>query len=123
MKKLPKSTAQRSPCPVATTLDLVGDKWTLLLIRDMGIFGLHRNKEFQEGPEGIPSNILAARLKSLHAHGLIRRVPYQNNPPRYEYHLTKAGEALVPIVKQMARWGSEHVAGVRIPKSVSSQSR
>ena len=116
VKKLPKTTAKRSSCPVATALDVFGDKWTLLLVRDMGIFGRCRNKEFQDGKEGIPTNILANRLKSLQEHGLVQRKPYQNNPPRFEYHLTPAGEELVPIVRSMARWSADHVAGIRIPK-------
>ena len=120
MKKLPRSTARRSPCPIATTLDILGDKWSLLIIRDIGLFGKHRNKEFQDGEEGIPSNILAARLKSLQEHNLIRKQPYQDNPLRYEYHLTPAGEDLLPIIRQIARWGVEHVAGVKIPAPVKS---
>ncbi|MEQ8408101.1 MAG: helix-turn-helix domain-containing protein [Gammaproteobacteria bacterium] len=101
---------------MATALDVFGDKWTLLLIRDMGIFGRTRNKEFQDGKEGIPTNILANRLKSLQEHGLVQRKPYQNNPPRFEYHLTPAGKELIPIVRSMARWSADHVAGIRIPK-------
>ena len=118
MKKLPSSTAKRSSCSIATALDVFGDKWTLLIVRDMGLFGRHRNKEFQASKEGIPSNILANRLKSLQETGLIRKVPYQNNPPRYEYYLTEAGEDLVPIVRAMAQWSAEHVAGIRLPKKV-----
>lgn len=112
---LPNSIAKRSACPVATTLDLVGDKWSLLIIRDIGLFGRHRNKEFQQASEGIPSNILAARLKALQENGLIRKVPYQDKPPRYEYHLTAAGEDLLPIVREMAKWSAAHVNGVKIP--------
>ncbi|MEX2468615.1 MAG: helix-turn-helix domain-containing protein [Pseudohongiellaceae bacterium] len=115
MKKLPRNTARRSPCPVATTLDVVGDKWTLLIVRDLGLFGRHRNKDMQNAREGIPSNILADRLKTLQELGLVRRRRYQDRPPRYEYHLTPAGEDLLPIVRAMARWGAEHVAGIRIP--------
>ena len=115
MKKLPKSTSKRSPCPVATTLDVIGDKWSLLIIRDIGIYDLHRNKEFQERREGIPSNILASRLKALHKSGLLRKQRYQSNPPRYEYHLTEAGEALLPVVREMALWSANNVAGIRLP--------
>lgn len=115
-KTLPSSTAKRGPCPVATALDLVGDKWTLLIVRDIGFFGRHRNKDFQEGVENIPSNILASRLKMLVEKKLVRKTPYQNNPVRYEYHLTEAGEDLLPIVKAMAKWGADHVAGTRLPR-------
>ena len=117
MKKLPRTTAKRSKCAIATALDVFGDKWTLLIVRDIGIFGCHRNKQFQESNERIPSNILADRLKSLHEAGLIRKVPYQSNPIRYEYYLTEAGKDLVPIALAMAQWSAEHVAGIRTPSS------
>lgn len=122
MKKLPKTTAKRSPCPVATALDVVGDKWSLLIVRDIGIFGYHRNKDFQDRREGIPTNILASRLKSLHESGLLRKELYQSNPPRYEYHLTEAGEGLLPVVREMARWSVENVAGIRMPKTTKRAS-
>ncbi|MFM1895704.1 MAG: hypothetical protein RLZZ385_778 [Pseudomonadota bacterium] len=115
MKKLPHATAKRSLCPIATALDVFGDKWSLLLIRDIGLFRRHRYKEFLLGAEGIPTNILAARLKSLQASGIVRKRRYQAHPPRYEYHLTQAGEDLVPIIKSMARWSAQHVSGIRIP--------
>ena len=123
MKKLPKTTAKRSPCPVATALDVVGDKWSLLIVRDIGFFGYHRNKDFQNRREGIPTNILAARLKSLHNSGLLRKERYQSNPPRYEYHLTPAGEALLPVVREMARWSAENVAGIRLPNKTRAAPR
>lgn len=113
--KLDKALARRSTCPIATALDVVGDKWTLLLIRDMGLFDKHRNKDFQAAAEGIPSNILANRLRRLVAAGLVEKRPYQERPPRDEYHLTPAGEALLPAVRELARWSAEHVSGVRLP--------
>lgn len=115
MNKLPKTTARRSTCPIATTLDLVGDKWSLLIVRDIGLFGKYRNKDFQEGKEGIPSNILASRLIHLVENGILEKRLYQSNPPRYEYYLTPHGEGLVPIVKSLAKWGVAHIAGVKIP--------
>lgn len=115
-KKLPRSISERGPCPVSTALDVVGDKWTLLIIRDIGFFGRHRNKDFQQGVENIPSNILASRLKMLLENKLIRRTPYQNNPVRYEYFLTEAGEDFLPVVRAMAKWGADHVAGTRMPR-------
>ena len=109
---------QRSDCPIASTLDVVGDKWTLLLIRDIGLFGKHRNKDFQEAEEGIPSNILASRLKQLVDQGLVKKRLYQERPPRYEYHLTKRGEELLPVIKSMAKWGVRNIDGVRIPSAL-----
>ena len=113
MPKLPRTCSKRSACPVATTLDLVGDKWSLLIVRDIGLFGKHRNKDFQEGEERIPSNILANRLAMLVQHGILDKKLYQGNPPRYEYHLTSKGKDLIPIVRALARWSRTHVEGVR----------
>ena len=119
MKKLPRTTSKRTNCPIATTLDIVGDKWTLLIIRDIGLFDKHRNKDFQDAKEGIPTNILADRLKLLVANKLVEKRLYQSNPPRYEYYLTPAGEALIPVVKSMAIWASQHVSGMKIPLQVA----
>lgn len=106
---------RRSDCPIATTLDIVGDKWTLLLVRDIGLFGKHRNKDFQGADERIPSNILANRLKQLVEQGLIDKRLYQEHPPRYEYHLTKSGRELLPVIKSMAKWGIANIDGVKVP--------
>ena len=105
----------RSTCPIAATLDVVGDKWTLLIIRDIGRFGKHRNKDFQAADEGIPTNILADRLKRLVAAGLVEKRRYQERPPRFEYHLTRRGRDLLPVLKAMAKWGERHVPGTRMP--------
>ena len=118
MPKLNESVSKRSHCPIATTLDVVGDKWTLLVVRDIGLFNKHRNKDFQEAGEGIPTNILANRLKSLVKYGLVEKRIYQNNPPRYEYHLTDSGKGLLPVIRAMAVWAEEYIENVRIPGNV-----
>ncbi len=110
------SVSRRSHCPIASTLDLLGDKWTLLIIRDMLLFDKHRNKDFQDAGEGIPTNILAARLKWLVQHGLLEKRPYQHNPPRYEYHPTQAARDLEPVLRAMGGWASRHLEGVSIPE-------
>jgi DNA-binding HxlR family transcriptional regulator len=94
----------RSDCPVACTLDLIGDRWTLLIIRDL-FHQKHRFSQFLESGEGIKTNILAERLKRLEAAGLVERTRYQERPPRYEYHLTEAGRSLSPVLKAMYSWG------------------
>src|SRR3989442_13242858 len=83
---------RRSSCAVACTLDLVGDRWSLLLIRDL-LGGRRRFGELLAAPESIPTNILAERLGRLEEHSLIRRVPYNAHPPRFEYELTAKGRA------------------------------
>ncbi len=121
-KKIPhKLIQQRSNCPIATALDVVGDKWTLLLIRDIGLLNKHRNKDFQEAREGIPTNILANRLKQLVERGLLEKQLYQEHPPRYEYHLTESGKGMLPVVKAMAKWAAHHVEGVEIPKGIGKR--
>lgn len=115
MDKIKNFEPKRSTCPIATTLDLVGDKWTLLIIRDIALFDKHRNKDFQDAGETMPTNILASRLKLLVEVGLLEKRPYQTNPPRYEYHLTKAGSELRPILESMACWADKHIDSVEIP--------
>ena len=95
----------RSDCPVACTLDLIGDRWTLLIVRDL-LTGKHRFSEFLGSGEGIKTNILAERLKRLERAGLVERRRYQEHPPRHEYHLTERGASLAPIIKAMYTWGS-----------------
>ena len=116
MKMLDRSISKRTSCPIATTLDVLGDKWTLLIIRDIGLFDKHKNKDFQEAGEDIPTNILANRLKLLVENGLVEKRLYQNNPPRYEYYLTDAGEGLLPVLKSMAVWAEKTINGIKIPK-------
>lgn len=101
---------QRSPCPVACTLDIVGDKWTLLVIRDLFV-GKKTYSEFQKSPEQIPSNILADRLKRLTEHGIIAKEPYQTNPIRYEYILTQKGKDLGLVLNAVVQWGEKHIPG------------
>jgi DNA-binding HxlR family transcriptional regulator len=98
----------RSDCPIASTLELVGDKWTLLILRDM-LFGARRFSDFVTAAEGVKRNILTDRLKRMAEHGLIRRVPYQDNPPRFHYHLTPKGADLLPVIQAMAAWGAAHL--------------
>ena len=100
----------RSPCPITNTLDLLGDKWTLVLIRDL-FFGKRTYGDFQSSPEGIPTNILAERLKRLLENGIISKEAYQDRPVRYAYTLTEKGEALGPIVEEIAIWGLKYIEG------------
>ena len=82
--------------------------------------GKRRYAEFQESREGIPTNILAERLKRLVAHGIVTRRRYSVHPPRVEYALTAKGEDLRPIVRAMLEWGLNHVSGTRRPEPMHS---
>ena len=101
---------KRSGCPVANALDLFGDKWTLIVIRDL-VVGKRRYGDLLKSPEGIPTNILADRLRQLEQHEVIHKVPYQRRPTRYEYRLTEKGADLLPVLQAMARWSNIHVPG------------
>lgn len=106
----------RSTCPIACVLDIFGDKWTLLVIRDL-ILNKHRYGEFVESPEGIPTNILADRLKRLEAAGIVKKELYQTNPPRAEYYLTSKGADLGRVLGAMRKWAESHVPGVKSPET------
>jgi DNA-binding HxlR family transcriptional regulator len=94
----------RSGCPVAGALDVVGDRWTLLVVRDL-LRGKKRFGELAASSERIPTNILAERLKRLERAGLVSATPYSEHPPRYEYVLTPAGRDLGPVLTAIAEWG------------------
>jgi DNA-binding HxlR family transcriptional regulator len=100
----------RSPCPVACTLDLIGDRWTLLVVRDM-VLGRKRFKEFVSSPEGIPTNILAERLARLTVAGIIRHAPSDDGTKHQAYELTPKGRALLPVLKGLRNWGLKWVKG------------
>lgn len=110
---------RRSACPVSCTLDLIGDRWTLLVVRDL-VHGKHRYSEFLESPEAIPTNILADRLQRLRRSGIVRARRYSSRPPRVEYHLTPKGEDLRPVLRTMFEWGVKH-AGGRMPPFLASR--
>ena len=95
-------------CPVAKTLDLVGDRWTLLLVRDL-LGGTRRFQDLVASLPGIAPNILSDRLKLMEEHRLVRRRFYSDHPPRAEYELTAKGKELGVVVGALAAWGARHV--------------
>jgi DNA-binding HxlR family transcriptional regulator len=102
------STNYRSECALSTALDVIGDKWSLLVVRDM-CMNKTKYGDFQSSPEGIPTNILANRLRHLEEIGIIEKKPYQIKPLRYEYFLTSKGANLLPVLQQLAIWAHQHV--------------
>jgi len=114
MDKRPRSSAAkpfaRSACAIANSLDIVGDKWTLLVVRDL-LHGKRTYGELADSPERIPTNILAERLKRLEAAGIIVGNPYQERPTRYAYTLTPKGRALGEVLLAFVRWGKQHIPG------------
>jgi DNA-binding HxlR family transcriptional regulator len=105
---------RRSSCPAACALDIAGDKWTLLVVRDL-LRGRRTYGELAASEEGIPTNILADRLRRMEDAGLIASAPYQERPVRYAYALTEKGRDLGAVLAALARWGEKHLPGTRIP--------
>lgn len=100
-------------CSIAATLEVIGERWTLLILRDL-FLGVHRFDEFQRDL-GIARNILQTRLTRLVDAGLVKRVRYQERPERYEYRLTRAGVDLWPILVALMAWGDKHTADAGPP--------
>lgn len=113
-RRPPSSPERRSPCPVACALDLFGDRWTLLVIRDL-MLGRSRFKDFAASPEGIPTNILSDRLARLVDGGLVDKVPADDGSKRLGYRLTEKGESLRPILEAIRDWGLHWEPGTRLP--------
>ena len=105
-----KTKPRRSPCPVACTLDLIGDRWTLLVIRDL-YCGKQSFKELSASPEGIATNILSERLARLVEQGLAERRPSPEHAGRPLYRLTAKGQSLEPLLEAITDWGLTHIEG------------
>ena len=115
-KKMTKP-ARRSDCAVACTLDLIGDRWTLLVVRDL-LGGKRYFDEFLRSSERIATNILSARLGALQEHGFIEKVPDPADQRRSAYRFTKEGRHLVELLYDIARWGRKHLPGTRIVEGI-----
>jgi DNA-binding HxlR family transcriptional regulator len=103
------ASSQPRACSVARTLELVGEKWALLAIREVFL----GNRRFDEMVRrtGAPRDTLAARLRTLTGAGILQRRQYSEHPARFEYHLTGAGRELYPVILTLMRWGDRHLAG------------
>jgi DNA-binding HxlR family transcriptional regulator len=93
------------PCSLAAALDVLGERWSLLALREIG-YGVHRFARIA-GYTGVSRDILADRLRKLETAGVIERRQYSEHPPRYEYHLTEAGEELFPVTLALQQWGDK----------------
>lgn len=99
---------KRSPCPISIGLENFGDKWTLLIIRDL-LYANKRFKDLENSSEHIPTNLLASRLKMLEQNGIITKELYQEKPKRYEYKLLEKGRDMIPVLQSVAKWAIKHV--------------
>lgn len=117
MARKPKAK-RRSECPVSISLEMFGDKWSLLVVRDLMVRGFRTFKEFQRSGEGIASNILADRLEKLQASGMISAEAEPGDARRVNYRLTEKGIDLAPLMLDLLIWGAKHEqTGHRAPRS------
>jgi DNA-binding HxlR family transcriptional regulator len=100
---------EQKDCPVAYTMDLIGERWTILLLRDLVLHGPRRFQDFQESLAGAAPNTISSRLKDLESNGLVERRVYSEHPPRLEYQLTAKGKSLGPVLKALRDWGRKHI--------------
>ena len=110
MSSASRSAFARSNCAVASTLDIIGDKWSLLVIRDL-FAGKSTYGELLTADERVPTNILADRLRRLEEAGIIEKSAYQERPVRFAYALTPKGRDMGEILVAIVRWGKKHLAG------------
>ena len=115
---MPDSTACRSACPVVFALDLFGDRWTLLIVRDMILKGSSSYGEFLEAGEGISTNLLAERLRRLEEHGIVTKARDPDHGAKFRYALTKRGIDLAPVLVEMIRWSAKHDAHSPVSKAL-----
>lgn len=111
-----KQCNSRSRCPVSNALDILGDKWTLLIIRDMMFREMNEYGEFLEAGEGISTNILADRLKRLQETGIITKTINPNDRKRHEYNLTEKGIDLLSTLVELIIWGDLYLPDANIPQ-------
>jgi DNA-binding HxlR family transcriptional regulator len=102
----PESKPTPRVCGIADALGIVGDRWALLVLRELG-FGVRRFNDIRDNT-GAPRDSLVTRLRELEAAGLIERRQYSEKPPRDEYYLTKAGEAIGPVLRELRLWGETY---------------
>lgn len=100
----PRTYQSQGACPVARTLDVVGDRWTILVLRDLS-WGRRRFSTLLASLQGVSANLLSERLKKLEEHGMVERVFYSDHPPRAEYRLSKKGKAFIPVLIALRDYG------------------
>ncbi len=119
--KISKKGECRSCCPIANGLDILGDRWTLLVIRDMLLMGKHEYHEFLAGPEGIATNILSDRLKGLVCLDIIQSRQHPDHKTKKLYYLTQKGKELLPLVVELILWSGTHYPAADMPRERFNQ--
>lgn len=108
--------SRRSDCPISCALDLIGDKWTLIVLRDLLFFNKTKFDELLESPEKISTSVLTDRLHKLERAGLIEKTPYSTHRLRMTYSPTEKGKSLTPVLNEIVRWGKRNIENTVIYK-------
>lgn len=110
-----KVTDMRSDCPISSSLDIFGDKWSLLIVRDLMLHTSRTYGDFTKSEERIATNILANRLQLLEDHGIITKLPYPGNKVKGLYRLSQKGVHLIPALIEIALWGDQYISKSETP--------
>ena len=110
-------------CSIARTLDIIGDRWTILILRDLFLHPTRRFCDFEASLPGLTPSVLSSRIKELAAHGILLSRLYADHPPRPEYLLTPKGRALNPILIAMKAWGQQYAASPTAAASLEGDLR
>ena len=117
-----RKIAKRSDCPISYSLDLLGDKWTFLILRDIALADKHFYKDFLEAGEGVATNVLSDRLKMLESYGIIKSRKYERNKTMKHYSLTEKGGELIPVLIELWTWGAKHDPATTVsPETLASK--
>lgn len=112
-------STRRSNCPVSLALDVIGDKWSLVILRDIMINGKRKFRELRGSGEGIASNILSSRLKNLEQQGILKRETDAQDARQFQYSVTRKGLGLLPLILELGAWGAVHCEPTDAPKGAA----
>jgi DNA-binding HxlR family transcriptional regulator len=120
---MPRKILRRSDCPIASALDVLGDRWSLIIVRDLVFKGLREFGQFLAADEGISTNILTERLERLQCAGIIVRTDHPENGKKYVYRLTEKGVDLIPLLVQLVLWGAKYTPNHAAPAQILREMR
>lgn len=117
-KSAPLNEERRSPCPLANGLEILGDRWTLLIVRDLMFTNRREFGHFLNAMEGISTNILTERLERLQCHGILRKSSHPEHGKKFIYELTDKGLGLAPMMIEFCLWSHDNIQGTFIPPAL-----
>ncbi|MBI5771222.1 MAG: helix-turn-helix transcriptional regulator [Verrucomicrobia bacterium] len=120
---MPRNSSRRSDCPIANALEVLGDRWTLLIVRDLVFRGFREYGQFLAADEGISTNILSERLERLRCAGVVVRLDHPTDGKKFVYHLSEKGTDLIPLLVELVLWGAKYTPNHAAPAEVLREMR